>query len=81
VESSGLEFSGEEEQQQGSKTPTFLAVANEWDQRQLPGWRKRHASQVLRSLEIDILPTLGSRPVEQIQPREIMALNDGRYRL
>ena len=64
----------EKEQQQASTTPTFLDVANEWHQRQSPGWTKKHASQIWRSLDIDILPTLGPRPIEQIQPREFMAL-------
>lgn len=42
-----------------------------------PGWTKKHASQVWRSLEIDILPALGPRPIDEIQPREIMALIEG----
>jgi hypothetical protein len=57
-----------------SSTPTFLAVAKEWHMRQTPGWTRKHASQVWRSLEIDILPTLGPRPIDEIEPREIMAL-------
>jgi integrase len=39
-----------------------------------PAGPAKHASQVWRSLEIDILPTLGPRPIDEIQPREIMAL-------
>ena len=66
----------EKEQQRAeeSPTPTFLEVANEWHRRQSPGWTSKHASQVWRSLEIDILPTLGPQPIDQIQPKEIMAL-------
>ncbi|MGB5200821.1 MAG: tyrosine-type recombinase/integrase [Sedimenticolaceae bacterium] len=60
-----------------SSTPTFLAVARAWHTRQAPAWTRKHASQVWRSLEIDILPTLGARPIEEIQPREIMALIEG----
>jgi len=68
----------EKKQQAGaSKMPTFLEVANEWHRLQSPGWTKKHASQVWRSLDIDILPTLGPRPVDQIQPMEIMALIEG----
>lgn len=66
-----------EKQASDSATPTFLAVAKEWHTRQTPGWTRKHASQVWRSLEIDILPTLGPRPVDEIQPREIMALIEG----
>ena len=60
-----------------SSTPTFLAVARAWHTRQTPAWTRKHASQVWRSLEIDILPTLGPRPIDEIQPREIMALIEG----
>ena len=63
-----------EKQAADSSTPTFLAVAKEWHARQTPGWTRKHASQVWRSLEIDILPTLGPRPIDEIQLREIMAL-------
>jgi integrase len=63
-----------EKQAADSSTPTFLAVAKEWHARQTPGWTRKHASQVWRSLEIDILPTLGPRPIDEIQPREIMGL-------
>lgn len=55
-------------------TPTFLTVANEWHTRQSPGWTHQYALQIWRSLEIDILPTLGPRPIDEIQPREIMQL-------
>jgi len=63
-----------EKRSANSSTPTFLAVAKEWHTRQTPGWTRKHASQVWRSLEIDILPTLGPRPIDEIEPREIMAL-------
>ena len=57
-----------------SNRPTFLRVANEWYARQSPGWTPKHASQVWRTLDSDILPTLGSRPIDDIKPREIMSL-------
>lgn len=58
----------------GSKAPTFLEVAKEWYSRQSPGWARTHAYQVWRTLEMDIFPVLGSRPIDEIQPREIMVL-------
>jgi integrase len=68
----------EKEQQAGASTmPTFLEVANEWHRRQSPGWTKKHASQVWRSLDADVLPTLGPRPMDQIHPAEIVALIEG----
>jgi integrase len=58
-------------------TPTFLAIAKERHARQTPGWTRKHASLVWHSLEKDILPTLGPRPVDDIQPRQILALIEG----
>ena len=55
----------------------LAAVARAWHTRQAHAWTRKHASQVWRSLEIDILPTLGERPIDEIQPREIMALIEG----
>ena len=58
----------------GSSRPTFLTVAKDWHARQAPGWTAKHAAQVWRTLEVDIVPTLGARPIDAIEPREIMAL-------
>lgn len=63
-----------QKQASNASAPTFLEVAQEWHRRQSPGWTRKHMSQVWRSLEIDILPTLGSRPIDEIQPHDIMAL-------
>ena len=73
---SAAKRAGKTQQAEGS-TITFLEVANVWYTRQSPGWTRKHASQVWRSLESDILPTLGPRSIDQIQPREIMALIEG----
>ena len=59
---------------EASTKPTFFRVANEWYARQAPGWTRKHASQIWRTLDCDIMPTLGSRPVDEIEPREIMPL-------
>jgi len=57
-----------------SNRPTFLRVADEWYARQSPGWTHKHASQVWRTLDSDILPVLGARPIDDIKPQEIMSL-------
>lgn len=54
--------------------PTFRRVADEWYERQAPGWTRKHAAQVWRTLDADILPTLGSCPIDEIAPRDIMTL-------
>jgi integrase len=55
----------------------FSVIAKEWHMNQTLGWTRKHASQVWHSLEIYILPTMGPRPIDEIQPREFMALIKG----
>lgn len=62
---------------EASDKPTFEAVAREWHARNLSDWTPKHAAQVWRTLEIDILPTLGDRPIDEIKPRDVMALIEG----
>ena len=64
----------ERENAASSSRPTFSRVASEWYARQAPGWTRKHASQVWRTLECDVLPALGSRHIDDIKPREIMSL-------
>ncbi len=45
---------------------TFGAVANDWYVSQERTWSPRYATVVRRSLDIDVLPRLGSLPIESI---------------
>lgn len=51
---------------------TFEAVAREWFSRFSLGWAKSHSSKVIRRLELNLFPWLGKRPVDLIQPLEIL---------
>lgn len=52
---------------------TFEAVAREWLGHQSARWGEHTAGMVRRSMEADIFPTLGARPMADLRPREIMA--------
>ena len=52
---------------------TFGHVAREWHASRAPRWVPGHARTVLRRLERDIFPLLGSRPVSQITVPELLA--------
>jgi integrase len=45
---------------------TFEAVAREWIESQAGRWTERHMGKVLLSLEADIFPDLGARPINEI---------------
>lgn len=49
------------------------AVAREWYAKYSPGWASSHSSKVLRRLELDVFPWVGSRPIAEIEPAEILA--------
>lgn len=51
---------------------SFEVIAKEWWGKQKGRWSEKHADKVLRSLEINIFPDIGYRPVADIQPPEII---------
>jgi len=53
---------------------SFEAVAREWVTAKSSGWTPRYATFVLRRLEKDIFPRLGSRPIKDITPPELLSV-------
>lgn len=51
---------------------TFEAVARDWHKRFRSQWSERHAEQIMRRLEQDLFPWLGSRPIGEIKPPELL---------
>lgn len=51
---------------------TFRAVALEWHENQLGKWTPKHGVNVMRKLEADIFPYIGSRPISEIDPPELL---------
>lgn len=56
-----------------SATNTFEVVAREWHEIQKEKWTPKHAVNVMRRLEIDIFPFIGSRPISEIEPPELLS--------
>src|SRR4051794_30590795 len=52
---------------------TFEIVAREWINRQAQRWVPSHSDRVLDSLETDIFPEIGSRPIAAITAPELLA--------
>ena len=51
---------------------TFEIVAREWHEKQLNRWSKDHADNLMRRLEVDIFPQIGSRSIEDIDAPELL---------
>ncbi|MBB5188922.1 integrase [Zhongshania antarctica] len=53
---------------------SFKLVALEWFSKQKPIWAENHWSKVERMMERDLFPFLGSRPLNEITPPELLAV-------
>ena len=51
---------------------SFEAVAREWYAKQAKHWVPGHADDVLRRLEANIFPTMGRRPISEIDAPELL---------
>lgn len=52
----------------------FEAMAREWWEHKKREWTPDHATRILKSLDDDVFPVLGSRPLRDIQTPEILAM-------
>jgi integrase len=52
---------------------SFETVAREWYAKQLHTWVEHHATDVNRRLEVNIFPSLGRRPIGEIEAPELLA--------
>jgi integrase len=53
---------------------TFEIVAREWCENQRDGWAALYRDYVMRRLEADVFPEIGSRPIAEIEPPELLAV-------
>lgn len=51
---------------------TFEKIARQWHEINAPQWARIHAADVIRSLERDIFPALGSLPITAITPPKVL---------
>lgn len=57
-----------------SVTNTFEAIALEWYNAKVSGWSKNYADYVKRAFKNNVFPYLGSRPVNEIKPLELLSV-------
>jgi len=53
---------------------SFEAVAREWHGKYSSNWAASHATKIIRRFELYIFPWLGSRPIAEITPPELLAV-------
>ncbi|MCD4487008.1 tyrosine-type recombinase/integrase [Chromobacterium vaccinii] len=55
-----------------SAANTFRAIAEEWHAKERHEWSEQHAERVMTSLELHIFPFIGSSPIKDIKPLELL---------
>jgi integrase len=58
--------------QQESLSNSFSAIAHEWFAKQKPAWAETHCTKVKWMLEKNLFPRMGSRPIAEITPPELL---------
>ena len=53
---------------------SFEAVARDWLAHQSPGWAAGTLEAIRSSLEREVFPTIGARPMAHLRPRDVMPL-------
>ena len=51
---------------------SFNNIAFEWWENEREGWKEDHANNVWRTLEVDVLPYIGTRPITSITSGELL---------
>jgi integrase len=55
-------------------TETFEIIAREWYAKFMPTWKPGHHKRLLRQLDRDIFPYIGSSPIKEIKTPELLAV-------
>ncbi|TVT74640.1 MAG: DUF4102 domain-containing protein [Denitromonas halophila] len=58
----------------GAGAGSFETVAREWFSKMQPGWAPSHADRIIRRLERDIFPWLGSKQIASVAAPDVLAV-------
>ena len=66
------ERQAEKQSQKIAAANTLQAIAEEWHAKNVHSWSADYADWVIRALKADIFPWLGSRPIANMEPPELL---------
>jgi integrase len=69
----GIDPSAQRQAEKSATSNTLEAIAREWHTKFAPGWAKSHGDKILRRLERNVFPWLGSRPIESLTAPDLLA--------
>lgn len=62
------------EKRRAAGVDAFEAVAREWHAKFAPQWSDTHAYKLIRRLEMHVFPFIGSKPVGELEPADVLPL-------
>jgi len=57
-----------------SGADTFEAIAREWHAKHVPTWSASNAAKIMRRLEVDVFPWVGSRPINTLTAPDLLTM-------
>jgi integrase len=63
-----------QKQAKTEETETIEVVAREWHEKFKSKWTEGHALKIMRSLELDVFPWIGTRPIKDIKAPELLTV-------
>lgn len=70
----GLDPAAQRKAEKQAGAGTFEAMAREWHGMKAPKWSETTRRQILARLEQNVFPWIGSRPIAEIEPPELLAV-------
>ncbi|MDR3388228.1 MAG: tyrosine-type recombinase/integrase [Rudaea sp.] len=70
---SGIDPSAKRQAEKVAGADTFESIAREWFAKFAPGWAKGHSDKILRRLETNLFPWIGSKSIASIEAPELLA--------
>jgi len=70
----GVDPNAQRAAQRLASADSFEAIAREWFAKEEPSWSPSPAGRILRRLQRDVFPYLGSHPISDIKPPAVLAL-------
>ena len=56
------------------ETETFEIIAREWQEKFKSKWQEEYADKIMRRMELNVFPLIGSRPIKNIKAPELLAV-------
>jgi integrase len=70
----GIDSGAERKATKTAQVETFEAIARQWFAKFAPSWVDSHSEKIIRRLERDIFPWIGSRPIREINAPELLTV-------